>query len=93
MTTGALPTLPAFGHAAFVLPQQFAGLNGQTGLAEFYSATGSFSIIALRFNSTLSSTAAPVYFQSGPPVIYDLGTTYPPDYSYSTPYQAAQPKQ
>lgn len=80
VTTGALPTLPPLGHAAFVLPQQFQGLNGQTGLAEFYSSTGNFSIIALRFNATLSSTAAPVYFQSGPPIIHDPGVIYPPDY-------------
>ena len=69
VTVGDLPTLPPLGHAAFVLPQQFASVAGQSGLAEFYSASGNFSLIALRFNATVSSTSAPVYVQSGPPVI------------------------
>lgn len=66
---GTLPTVPPQGHMAFVLSQQFPIIAGHAGLAEFYSATGNLSMIALRFNPTLSFTAAPVYFQTGPPLI------------------------
>lgn len=86
VTAAALPSVPPLGHMAFVLPQLFPGMSGQSGLAEFYSASGNFSLIALRFNPTFSSTAAPVYLETGPPVIYDQNVMYPPDYYYS--YQA-----
>jgi hypothetical protein len=66
---GALPTAPPQGHMAFVLSQQFPVIAGHAGLAEFYSATGNISMIALRFNPTLSFTAAPAYFETGPPLI------------------------
>lgn len=66
---GALPSVPPFGHMAFVLSQQFPVIAGHVGLAEFYSATGNLSMIALRFNPTLSFTAAPAYFETGPPLI------------------------
>lgn len=66
---GSLPTVPALGDMTFVLPQQFTATAGKSGLAEFYSATSDFSLIALRFNPTLSSTASPAYFMIGPPVI------------------------
>jgi hypothetical protein len=66
---GALPSVPPQGHMAFVLSQQFPVIAGHTGLAEFYSATGNLSMIALRFNPTISFTAAPVYFETGPPLI------------------------
>jgi hypothetical protein len=72
---GTLPTVPPQGHMAFVLSQQFPVIAGHRGLAEFYSATGNISMIALRFNPTLSFTAAPVYFQTGAPLI----TAPPPD--------------
>jgi plastocyanin len=64
-----LPTVPALGHLAFVLAQQFPAIAGHSGLAEFYSPTGNFSIISLRFNPTQSFTDAPVYTQTGPPII------------------------
>ncbi|HLK47313.1 MAG TPA: hypothetical protein VKT49_04210 [Bryobacteraceae bacterium] len=67
--TGSLPTLPPNGHSAFVLPTQFPRTAGDHGLAEFSSATGSLSIIALRANPTLAFTSAPVYNQSGAPII------------------------
>ena len=86
VTASSLPSVPPSGHMAFALPQLLPGTSGQIGLAEFYSASGNFSLIALRFNATSSSTAAPVYFETGPPVIYDPNVTYPPDYYYS--YQA-----
>jgi hypothetical protein len=66
---GSLPTVPPQGHMAFVLSQQFPVIAGHRGLAEFYSATGNFTMIALRFNPTQSFTAAPVFFQTGPPLI------------------------
>lgn len=61
-------TLPADGHASFAFPTQFTATAGQSGLAEFYSSSGSFSILALRFNSG-AFTTAPVYSGSGPPII------------------------
>lgn len=64
-----LPTLKAMTHTAFVLSQTFPVIAGHRGLAEFYSPTGNISMIGLRFNPTQSFTAAPVIFQSGPPVI------------------------
>jgi hypothetical protein len=79
----ALPTVPAFGHVAFVLSQQFPVIAGHLGLAELSSATGNFAMLALRFNPTQSFTAAPVFQQSGPPLIapdptvpYDPGDPY-----------------
>jgi hypothetical protein len=61
--------LPAQGQMAFALSQQFAATNQQSGLLEFYSAGGSIAILALRFNPTGAFTAAPVYSESGPPII------------------------
>src|SRR5690348_1930108 len=69
IVTGPLPTLPPNGHSAFVLPTQFPGTAGDHGLAEFVTATGSLSIIALRANPTLAFTSAPVYNQTGPAII------------------------
>jgi hypothetical protein len=65
----ALPAVPAMGHTAFVLSQTFPTIAGHRGLAEFYSSTGNISMIGLRFNPTQSFTAAPVFFQTGPPLI------------------------
>jgi hypothetical protein len=62
-------TLPAQGHTAFALPQQFSASTGQSGLLEFYTASGSLSALALRFNPTGGFTAAPAYAESGPPII------------------------
>jgi hypothetical protein len=69
VTQGALSNVPARGHMAFPLPLQFGALAGQSGLAEFYSASGSFALIALRFNATGAFTTAPVYLAGGPPII------------------------
>jgi len=62
-------SLPAQGHKAFTVPQQFTSTAGQSGLLEFYSATGSISVLALRFNPTGSFTTAPVYPETGSPII------------------------
>jgi hypothetical protein len=61
--------LPAQGHMAFAVPQQFSTTSGQSGLLEFYSASGSFSILALRFNPTGAFTTAQVYLENGPPIV------------------------
>lgn len=91
-----LPTIPPFGHMAFALATQFPVIAGHLGLAEFYSATGNVSLIALRSNPTKSFTAAPAFFQSGPPLIavptdpgmpYDPGSPY--GYVSSTPASSA----
>jgi hypothetical protein len=79
----SLPSVPPQGHMTFVLSQQFPVIAGHRGLAEFYSATGNLSMISLRFNTTQSSTAAPVYFQSGPPLITAAPTN---PYDPSNPY-------
>lgn len=62
-------TIPAGGHTAFALPTQFSTSNGISGTLEFYTTSGSFSILALRFNPTGAFTAAPVYSEIGPPII------------------------
>jgi hypothetical protein len=62
-------TLPANGYMAFALSQQFSATAGQSGLLEFYSASGSLSLISLRFNPTGGFTAAPVYAEAGGPII------------------------
>lgn len=67
-------TLPAQGQMAFALPQQFSPTSGQRGLLEFYSASGSLSVLALRFNPTGAFTAAPVYQEAGPPIIVSGGS-------------------
>ena len=72
-----LPIVPAMGHLTFVLSQQFPYISGHLGLAEFYSATGNLSMIALRFNPTQSSTAMPVFFETGAPLIQAPPVTDP----------------
>jgi hypothetical protein len=69
MVTSSSLVLPAQGHMAFSLSQQFASTAGVRGTAEFYVSSGSISILALRFNPTGGFTAAPVYAQSGSPII------------------------
>ena len=49
VSQGSIQNIPANGHMA--LPTQFSGTGGQNGLAEFYSTSGSFSMIALRAHS------------------------------------------
>ena len=67
-----LPTLPAQGHAAFTFPQQFSGTASVSGVAEFYTTSGTFSILSLGFTG-LSFTTAPVYNQTGPPILSGSG--------------------
>jgi hypothetical protein len=66
--SGTLPILPAKGQTTFLIAQLFSATAGKSGLAEFYVASGSISIIALRANGS-AFTAAPVYAQSGSPII------------------------
>jgi hypothetical protein len=73
-STGTLPSLPANGQMTFLMPDQFPETRGKSGLAEFYVASGSFSIIGLRANPSGAFTSAPVYFQTGPPVISASGS-------------------
>jgi len=67
-------TLPANGYIAFTLPQQFPSTLSQNGLLEFYSSTGSISLIALRFNPSGGFTASPVYAETGAPIL-DAGAS------------------
>jgi hypothetical protein len=66
---GTAISLPADGQVAFVMPTQFPATALQSGLAEFYSTGGTFSIIALRANPTGGFTSLKVYNETGPPVI------------------------
>lgn len=68
-------TLPANGYVAFTVPQQFSSTASRNGLLEFYAATGSFSLIALRFNPTGAFTASPVFAETGSPVIFTAGVS------------------
>jgi len=67
--------IPAMGHTAFAFPVQFPATSGQRGLAEFYTAAGSLSIIGLRFNPTGGFTASPAYAETGSPIIGANGST------------------
>jgi hypothetical protein len=69
VSTAALPTIPAQGQMAFLMPSQFSGTTGKSGLAEFYATSGSFAIIALRANPTGGFTSAPVFPENGAPII------------------------
>jgi hypothetical protein len=62
-------SLPAQGHLAFATSTQFTAAAAQSGTIEFYDASGSISVLALRFNSSGAFTTAPVYPQTGPPII------------------------
>lgn len=75
VTTGSLPNIPGQGQMAFLMPNQLPGTAGLSGLAEFYTNSGSFAIIALRANPTGAFTSAPVYFETGPPIISTGGST------------------
>jgi hypothetical protein len=67
-------TLPANGHTTFTFPTQFTSTANQTGLAEFYFASGAISVLALNFNGGAFSTS-PVYSELGPPFIASGGST------------------
>jgi hypothetical protein len=64
---GSLPSIPPLGHAAFSLVAQFPQSSGQQGTLELSSSSGTFSVVALRFNPTGAFTSLPVYVVSGAP--------------------------
>ncbi|MFB3830036.1 MAG: hypothetical protein ACE15B_24925 [Bryobacteraceae bacterium] len=71
-STATLPSLPANGQVTFLMPNQFSQTTGKRGLAEFYVSSGSISAIALRARTgagDVAMTSAPVYPQSGAPII------------------------
>jgi hypothetical protein len=74
VTQSTLANIPAQGHIAFTFPTQFPATAGQSGLAEFFTSSGTFSALALNFNPAGSLTTAPVYNQSGPPIIAGSGS-------------------
>jgi hypothetical protein len=65
-------TLLPQGHSSFTFPGQFPVTAGQTGLAEFYSPSGTVAVLALRFQNG-AFTTAPVYFVAGPPTSRSVG--------------------
>jgi len=69
VSQATLPSIPAQGHAAFTFPAQFPASANQSGLAEFYVASGTFNILSLSFTQAGSLTTAPVYNGNGPPII------------------------
>ncbi len=73
-----VPAIPGRGHLSFSMPLQIPSSSGQRGVAEFYSSTGNFSIIALRFNPAGAFTAAPVYLETGAPIISSGPPAVPP---------------
>ncbi len=72
--SGTVATLPAKGQTTFLIKDVFTSTAGKGGLAEFYVASGSIAIIALRANG-IAFTAAPVYLQTGSPIIGAPNTT------------------
>jgi hypothetical protein len=76
-STGSL-NLPANGQMAFVLDNVVGATAGQSGLAEFYVTSGTLAMIALRSNTSaggvFSFTTAPVYNETGSPIISTSGT-------------------
>ncbi len=76
VTEGSISDLPANGQLAFVMPGQFPETARDRGLVEFYTSSGTLSVIALRANPTGGLTSAPVYLETGSPVISGgAGTT------------------
>lgn len=77
--TQAAITVPPLGHYNFAFNSLIPSLNalkpiidavtGQSGLLEIYTSSASLAVLTLRFNFTAAFTAAPVYPESGPPVI------------------------
>jgi len=61
--------IPSQGHMAFLLPAQFAATAADHGLAEFYAATGSISLIGLQSGPGNFFTTAQAYPRSGPVII------------------------
>lgn len=72
-TTATTPDLPSQGQITFLMPSQFPGTAGKSGLAEFYVSSGTISIIALRANPSGAITSAPVFFETGSPIITTTG--------------------
>ena len=73
ITKGALGVLPAMGHTSFLLATKFTATNNQQGLLEITGALGGISGIGLRFNANGAFTSAPMYPQSGSPIIGSTG--------------------
>ena len=101
ISQASLNNIPPNGHLAFTMPQQFPSIAGQSGLAEFYTTSGTFSLLAELFTPSLSFTVSPVYLESGSPIISSpvtpsgivtfgsgvrlVGTGIPPGRYYSAP--------
>ncbi|HEY1242497.1 MAG TPA: hypothetical protein VGF16_18175 [Bryobacteraceae bacterium] len=68
-STTVLPSIPALGHASFLVTDKIGAIANKRGLAEFYTTGGTLAMIAIRANSTLAFTSAPVYHQSGTPIL------------------------
>ncbi|HEY7391319.1 MAG TPA: hypothetical protein VH640_22580, partial [Bryobacteraceae bacterium] len=90
VTQASIP-VAAYAHFNFPLnslnlaPSQLSPVinaaSGQSGLIEVYTSSASLAVLTLRFNITASFTAAPVYAESGPPVIGTTTGTPPAPFS------------
>lgn len=86
-------SIPVAGYAHFNFPLNDLNLapsqlspvisaaSGQSGLFEIYTSSASLAVLTLRFNVTASFTAAPVYAESGPPIIGTATGTTPAPFS------------
>ena len=74
ISQGIVANIPAQGHIAFTFPAQFAATVGQSGLAEFYTVSGTIALLALNFNPAGSLSTAPAYPETGPPIIGVVGS-------------------
>jgi hypothetical protein len=74
ISQSSLSNIPAQGHIAFTFPAEFTATAGQSGLAEFYTASGTIALLALNFNPAGSLSTAPAYPEAGPPIIGVTGS-------------------
>jgi hypothetical protein len=86
-------SIPVAGYAHFNFPLNSLNLapsqlspvinaaSGQSGLCEIYTSSASLAVLTLRFNFTGAFTAAPVYAESGPPIIGTATGTTPAPFS------------
>ena len=63
VVSGSLPSISSLGHTSFTLPSLFPQSAGQEGTLELSSssASGTFSVVGLRFHASGAFTSLPVY--------------------------------
>ena len=61
--------LPAHGHVAFSVPQQFPSTKGKSGLLELSTPGAGISVLALRTDPSGALVATPAYSAAGGPIL------------------------